>query len=351
MTKNSALTPETASANGRDFTLIHSDSAEKWQQILADLITDPKKLLEILDLDPALNPLGEQAQLDFPLKAPRPFVARIERGNWQDPLLRQIWPASMEALTADELIPDPLQEKRFNSAPGLLQKYHGRVLLTAAPHCAIHCRYCFRRHFDYSANTLSREQWQQTLDRISADHSIHEVILSGGDPLANSDRQLDWLLQHLAAISHVKTVRFHTRLPVVIPQRVTPELIAMLRRTRLRVVMVLHVNHRQELDDHCRAVFGTLKTNGVTLLNQAVLLAGVNDNLSALSELSESLFDAHVLPYYLHLPDKVAGTAHFQVSAARAQELVAALRAQLPGYLVPRLVREEPGASSKSPLL
>lgn len=347
MMKNSAINP----APAPELSLIHSDSAEKWQQILADLITDPKELLEILALDPAQNPLGEQALLDFPLKAPRPFVARIEKGNWRDPLLRQIWPASEEALTADNLVTDPLQEQRFNATPGMLQKYRGRVLLTAAPHCAIHCRYCFRRHFDYAGNTLSRQQWQQTLAQIAADDSIHEVILSGGDPLANSDRQLGWLLGQLEAIEHLTTVRFHTRLPVVIPQRISKDLLGQLGRLRLRTVMVVHVNHAQELDSECSTAFDELRAIGVMLLNQAVLLAEVNDTVAALTELGESLFRNHVLPYYLHLPDKVAGTAHFQVSDDRAKQLHAELRARLPGYLVPKLVREEPGASSKTLLL
>jgi len=335
-------------------SLIQSDIAEKWQQILADLITEPKELLEILELDPAANPLGETALAEFSMKIPRPFAARMEKGNWNDPLLRQVWPAIQEANSSEDraaaLVHDPLEEQRFNVAPGVLHKYAGRVLLTAAPHCAIHCRYCFRRHFDYAANTLSREQWQQSIDQIAADPSIHEVILSGGDPLANSDRQLDWLLTRLEALPQLHTLRIHSRLPVVIPQRVTNALVLRLARSRLRTVLVVHVNHGQELDQECQDKFSTLATNGVTLLNQAVILAGVNDNYPALHELSETLFQAHVLPYYLHLPDKVAGTAHFQVTAAHARDLVAQLRASLPGYLVPRLVREEPGQTSKSPL-
>ena len=331
-------------------TRIQSDIAEKWQQILADLITEPKELLEFLELDPAANPLGETGLAGFAMKVPRPFAARMEKGNWQDPLLRQVWPDRQEADPGDNLVRDPLQEQQFNVAPGVLHKYSGRVLLTAASHCAIHCRYCFRRHFDYAANTLSRERWQQSIDQIAADPSIHEVILSGGDPLANSDRQLDWMLGRLEALPQLTTLRIHTRLPVVIPQRVTADLVARLAQSRLRTVLVVHVNHGQELDQECRTNFSTLAANGITLLNQSVILAGVNDNYTALRELSEALFQAHVLPYYLHLPDQVAGTAHFQVDVAQAQALVAQLRANLPGYLVPRLVREQPGESSKSPL-
>jgi EF-P beta-lysylation protein EpmB len=349
--KHSAL----KTASSAELSLIHSetesDGPEKWQQILADLITDPKELLEILGLDPAGNPLGKQAALDFPLKAPRPFVARIERGNWQDPLLRQIWPDSLEAQHSADLVFDPLEEKRFNAAPGLIQKYQGRVLLMAAPHCAIHCRYCFRRHFDYAGNTLSRQQWLATLETIRQDSTIREVILSGGDPLANSDRQLAWLLDQLETIPHLSTVRLHTRLPVVIPQRITARLLQALGQSRLRVVMVMHVNHAQELDNDCSGIFDMLRTNGITLLNQSVLLSGVNDSIDDLTALSESLFQHHVLPYYLHLPDKVAGTAHFQVGLDKAKALHTAMRARLPGYLVPRLVREEPGAEAKSLLI
>lgn len=340
----------TTPMNNAATILVQPDRAEKWQQILADLITEPKELLEILELDPDANPLGTAGLAEFPLKVPRPFAARMEKGNWQDPLLRQVWPALQEADPEPQLVRDPLQEQRFNSAPGILHKYPGRVLLTAAPHCAIHCRYCFRRHFDYAANTLSREQWQQSIARIAADPGIHEVILSGGDPLANSDRQLDWLLTRLEALPQLTTLRIHTRLPVVIPQRVTPTLVQRLAHSRLRTVLVAHVNHSRELDQQCRDNFSTFAANGVTLLNQAVILAGVNDSYLALRELGEALFQAHVLPYYLHLPDKVAGTAHFQVDENRARALIEQLRATLPGYLVPRLVREEPGQSSKSPL-
>lgn len=331
--------------------LIQSDRPEKWQQILADLITDPKELLEILQLDPGGNPLSDQAHLDFPLKVPRPFAARIRKGDWQDPLLRQIWPAGDEAQPGPDLVNDPLQEQQFNPVPGILHKYPGRVLLMAAPHCAIHCRYCFRRHFDYDANSPGRRQWQESLAWLEQDDSIHEVILSGGDPLANSDRQLAWLVNRLDRIPHLTTLRLHTRLPVVIPQRVSSELLTLLGRSRLHIVLVNHVNHAQEIDADCLAAFDMLSTNGVILLNQSVLLAGVNDNYAALTGLSQRLISGRVLPYYLHLPDKVAGTRHFQVSLDLARDLIAQMRATLPGYLIPRLVQEVPGQASKTPLL
>ncbi|MEX2470073.1 MAG: EF-P beta-lysylation protein EpmB [Pseudohongiellaceae bacterium] len=323
---------------------------EKWQQILSDLITEPKELVEILGLNPEERPPELAALAQFPLKAPRPFVSRIERGNWEDPLLRQIWPAGEEAVADPALNTDPLEETRFNPAPGLLQKYRGRVLLSVAPHCAVHCRYCFRRHFDYAANTPGRRQWRQALTAIAEDATITEVIFSGGDPLAVPDRQLRWLLGELDAIPQLTTLRIHSRLPIVIPQRITPSLRALLQGTRLQVVLVLHVNHARELDHAVAGAMSELQADGLTLLNQSVLLAGVNDSVTALAELSHALFRCHVLPYYLHMPDPVAGTSHFQVSEARARRLMASLRARLPGYLVPRLVREIPGRDAKTTL-
>jgi EF-P beta-lysylation protein EpmB len=328
--------------------LIESDAAEKWQQILADLITDPKDLVEFLALDPAGRPPGLQAQQDFPLRVPRPFAERMEKGNWQDPLLRQVWPDREEEQSHPGLVTDPLAEAGFNQQPGLIRKYQGRALLMAAPHCAIHCRYCFRRHFDYQANTLSRAQWQQSIDSLRQDLQLREVILSGGDPLANSDAQLAWLLEQLASIPQLTTLRIHSRLPVVIPQRMSRELLAMLSNCRLQTVLVIHSNHSQELDARCLESFAELAANGITMLNQAVILKGVNDNVPALKALSERLFQCHVLPYYLHLPDQVAGTRHFLVDADEARALIATLRSQLPGYLVPRLVQEIPGEQSKT---
>ena len=328
-------------------TIIESDQPEKWQQILSDLITDPKELLQILELDPAAYPGSQQALTQFPLKAPRPFVARMGKGNWQDPLLLQVLPTRAEELTAPDLVPDPLGEKQVNPVSGLLHKYAGRVLLTTVPHCAIHCRYCFRRHFAYGENTPSRGEWVQVVDYIRRDSSIAEVILSGGDPLAASDRYLDWLISQISAIPHVTTLRLHTRLPVVIPQRVTSGLLQVLRPGRLKLVLVLHCNHANELDDEVAASLNAIANNGVLLLNQSVLLKDVNDNLPALVNLSKALFQQHVLPYYLHLPDKVAGTAHFQVSRQQGRRLIRQMQQQLPGYLVPHLVREQAGAAAK----
>jgi len=332
-------------------SIIESDRPEKWQEILADLISEPKALIEYLGLDPEARPHSMAACADFPLKVPRPFAARMEPGNWDDPLLKQVWPDIAEETIDQALSEDPLQEADFNVHPGLLHKYPGRVLLTAAPHCAIHCRYCFRRHFDYSANTPGRSRWRDALDYIASDASIEEVILSGGDPLAAPNAYLRWLLAELDDISHVQTLRIHTRLPIVIPQRVDGGLLSALRALRSRCVIVLHCNHAREIDQTVSGAISSLRNEGHTLLNQSVLLRGINDDKSTLRELSQSLFATGVLPYYLHLPDRVAATGHFRVTEESAKELVNALQAGLPGYLVPRLVKEQAGESSKTRLL
>ncbi len=329
-------------------SLIKSDQPEKWQQILSDLITDPKELLEFLDLNHASRPAGKAAMHAFPLKVPKPFARRMEKGNWQDPLLRQIWPDELEELADKSRFTDPLQESSFNKHPGLLHKYQGRVLLMTAPHCAIHCRYCFRRHFDYQANTPGRARWQNVLDYIAEDSSIEEVILSGGDPLAASDSYLAWLLKAVDQIPHVYTIRIHTRLPVVIPQRITDLLREIFNSLRSRIVIIIHCNHTNELDKAVTTALASLAADGHQLLNQAVLLKGVNSQLSTLISLNQKLFSLGVLPYYLHLPDRVKGTAHFDVNEHTGKQLIEGLRKRLPGYLVPRLVREDPGTSSKT---
>lgn len=329
-------------------SLIQSDQPETWQEILSDLITDPQELLRALELDADTCPYSLEALDQFPLKAPRPFVKRIRKGDWHDPLLRQIWPSVAEESQNKDFVADPLHEEEFNPVPGLLHKYQGRVLLTAAPHCAIHCRYCFRRHFDYRANSPSRARWEEVFSYIANDSSIEEVILSGGDPLALPDTQLRWLLQQLAKIKTLTTVRIHSRLPIVIPQRITTEFVRCLNETSLRVVMVVHCNHQQELDNNVTDAFDTLNEAGVTMLNQAVVLRDVNDRADVLIKLNKALFQHNVLPYYLHMPDQVAGTEHFYVTDQEAMELMKTLHASLPGYLVPHLVRENPGERGKT---
>lgn len=329
-------------------SIIQSDQPQKWQQILSDLITNPKDLTKYLGLNEADRPASLMAQTQFPMKVPMPFIAKMNKADWNDPLLKQVWPAQQEELADSRYVTDPLAEAASNPIPGLLHKYHGRVLLTAAPHCAVHCRYCFRRHFDYEENAPSRVLWQRCFDYINADSSIEEVILSGGDPLALADKQLSWLLDELESIDHITTIRIHTRLPIVIPQRVTEELVGVLSQRKIKLVMVIHCNHPQELCAQSNLSLNTLSANGVILMNQSVILKDVNDNTDCLVELSRKLFSVNVLPYYLHLPDEVAGTAHFDVSKSRALELLAQMQTQLPGYLVPKLVKEEAGEPSKT---
>lgn len=329
-------------------SIIQSD-VPVWQQMLSDLVTDPQELLALIELTEAELAPSAHAAHQFSLKIPRWFVSRIHKGDPRDPVLRQFWPHRDEETQVAGYIHDPLQEAQFNPVPGLLHKYTSRVLLTAAPHCAVHCRYCFRRHFDYAGNAPSRDDWQAAFAHVAADTRIREVILSGGDPLALSNKQLGWLLDQTEAIDHVNTLRLHTRMTVVLPQRIDAELCERLGRSRLKIIVVSHCNHAQELSSDSAQAFDALRHVKATLFNQSVILSEVNDSLQALQTLSEALFQQGVLPYYLHLPDAVAGTAHFDVALARAQSLIAQLRAELPGYLVPRLVREEPGNTSKTP--
>lgn len=321
-----------------------------WQEVLRQRVEDPAVLCQLLDLDPACIPIAKQAGQTFALRVPRTYIARMKKGDPFDPLLQQILPRGEELQEIPGFVKDPLREREFNPIPGLLHKYHGRVLLTLSGSCAINCRYCFRRHFPYESNTPSQTNWQTYIDYIERDPSIHEVIWSGGDPLMLKDEILEAFILKLACISHLQTLRVHTRLPVVIPQRMTEALVTLLTGTRLRSVMVLHINHPQEIDESLSAVCARAFARGLHLLNQSVLLKGINDDASVLIELSEALFRCHVLPYYLHQLDPVQGAHHFQVETPKAVQLWQHLLARLPGYLVPKLVKEVDGAASKRPL-
>ena len=319
-----------------------------WQEQLADLITDPLELLQLVQLSAAEVGYSEAALRSFPLRVPRVYAARMRRGDPYDPLLLQVLPARAELIETVGFSVDPLEEQAATVAPGILHKYKGRVLLIATSACAIHCRYCFRRHFPYADNRQSRREWEESLRYIENDASIEEVILSGGDPLALSATHLEWLFERLGRMPQLTRVRLHTRLPLVLPDRVDARLLEQLRQLKQHVVMVLHANHAQEFDAEVDKACAQLRSAGVTLLNQSVLLGGINDTPESLIALSRRLFAAQVLPYYLHLPDRVQGTAHFDVSEAKAQTLLSALHAALPGYLVPRLVREEAGEPGKT---
>ncbi|MDC0598275.1 EF-P beta-lysylation protein EpmB [Gammaproteobacteria bacterium] len=319
-----------------------------WQESLSDLITDPQELLALLALDEKQTGLSLKALQDFPLRVPRPYLSRISPGNPADPLLLQVLPSQQEEHFFPGFSNDPLGESAVNPTPGLLHKYSGRSLLLTTSSCAIHCRYCFRRHFPYEDNRPGKNKWQESLDYIAQDSSVNEVILSGGDPLTLSDKHLAWFINELNTISHIKRLRIHTRLPIMIPHRVNDSLCQLLSKQRFQVVVVIHSNHAQEFDSHVDSACRRLKENGASLLNQSVLLKGVNDSCTALTELSERLFDAGVLPYYLHILDKVTGAGHFDVSIDRARQLIQEIQAQLPGYLVPRLVCENAGQTSKT---
>lgn len=327
------------------------NDSRSWQQLLSESVTTPEQLLRRLDLDPGQWLAGaERGHRLFPVRVPEPYLNRMARGNPRDPLLRQVLPLAMEDESADGYVSDPLQESDALETTGLIRKYRSRALLMVTGQCAINCRYCFRRHFPYDEHRLSAADRDHVLDTLARDTQLNEVIFSGGDPLAVNDRLLSAWTEAISAIPHIRRLRIHTRLPVVIPQRVCDSLLSWLSKTRLQTVMVLHVNHPAELDNQTRQALGYLRSAGVTLLNQSVILRGVNDSADTLAELSERLFDAGVIPYYLHAFDPVAGAHHFDVSDEQAREIVRTLLATLPGFLVPRLVREIPGKAGKTPI-
>ena len=322
---------------------------QRWQQLWRDAFRDPADLLAWLGLPGLAGRVSATATAQFGLRVPRGFAARMRHGDPDDPLLRQVLPLDDE----DRVVPgfglDAVGDLDARGGAGILHKYDGRALLVATGSCAIHCRYCFRRHFPYGEQTAAASQWREALAYLAADTSISEVLLSGGDPLSLGTPKLAEFTDALARLPHVRRLRLHTRLPVVLPERVDAELVAWLSRLPQRVVVVIHANHANEIDPSVAQAVDRLRHAGATVLNQAVLLRGVNDSVQALANLSDRLFEAGVLPYYLHLLDRVAGSAHFEVPADEARRLHEALSARLPGYLVPRLVREVAGAPAKLP--
>jgi EF-P beta-lysylation protein EpmB len=335
----------------------HTAAVPDWQRQLAEAVRDPLELLALLELSPAqLGPAVTAASLaaaarDFPLRVPHAFIARMRRGDPRDPLLLQVLAQPIELEPVAGFVADPLEETAARDAPGLLRKYAGRALLIATGACAVHCRYCFRRHYDYGADNADGPRWGAALDAIAADPSIEEVILSGGDPLSLGNARLAQLFARLAQMPQLRRVRIHTRTPVVLPARVDAGLLALLTPWRERLVIVVHANHAAEIDAPTAEAMRQLASCSTALLNQSVLLAGVNDDAGVLAGLSQRLFTAGVLPYYLHQLDPVAGAAHFAVGDEQALALHRQLNAALPGYMVPRLVREVPGAPGKLPLL
>jgi L-lysine 2,3-aminomutase len=321
-----------------------------WQQLWREAIVDPHELLELLDLGHLAATLLPSGDSGFALRVPRGFVARMRRGDAADPLLLQVLPQAAELLDVPGFMPDAVGDLAARTANGVLHKYPGRALLIATGSCAVHCRYCFRRHFPYAEETAAAKGWRDAVEYIRSDASISEVILSGGDPLSLSTPKLAELSTALESIPHLRRLRIHTRLPVVLPERVDQELGVWLRRLPWPVAVVLHVNHANEIDDEVADACARLRASGAALLNQSVLLRGVNDTVDALAALSERLFDCWVTPYYLHQLDRVAGAAHFAVDDAIARGLIDAMRGRLSGYLVPRLVRETAGEPGKTPL-
>jgi len=321
-----------------------------WLYELKKSYTRPEDLLSALQLDTSAYADDIKARQLFSMRVPRPFVQQMNIGDPNDPLLRQVLPLVDEFRVEPGFHKDPLDEQN-SPANGLLHKYHGRVLLILQGGCAVNCRYCFRRHFPYDELTISQRQIDDTLDYIKQNPEVNEVILSGGDPLMAKDERLHKLVQELEALPQLTRLRIHSRLPVVIPSRLTDGLLTSLSQNRLQVVLVIHANHANEISNDLSAALKKWHNAGIHLLNQSVLLRGVNDSSDALCRLSETLFRANVLPYYLHQLDKVEGASHFEVSDDKAQQLWLDMTQQLPGFLVPKLVREQARKPSKTAIM
>ncbi|HID5161142.1 TPA: EF-P beta-lysylation protein EpmB [Acinetobacter baumannii] len=324
---------------------------QNWQSQLSDLINDPLELLNLLELSTDQLLSGAiLASEKFKLRVPRAFVGKMNAKDPLDPLLLQVLPHHLELEEHPEFVTDPLGEEAANQLPGVLHKYKSRFLLTLTGACAVHCRYCFRRHFPYQENLPKNEDWLNIKNYIESNPDINEVILSGGDPLTLSNRKLALWLERLSSLKQVKILRIHSRVPIVIPNRIDEELISLLKNSRLRIILVVHSNHASELDDFTCSKLLQLSEHHITVLNQAVLLKGVNDSAQTLTDLSYRLFEARVMPYYLHVLDKVKGAQHFDLIPSEIDAIYQDVLASLPGYLVPKLVREIAGEKNKTPL-
>ena len=321
-----------------------------WQAKLQQLFNDPDLVLREVETTISTELISKKASESFSMRVPKEFIDRIKKGDPDDPLLKQILPVKDEEFEVEGFTTDPLAEMGTQVVPGLLHKYHGRALLVVTGTCAIHCRYCFRRHFPYAESNPAKDKWQQALDHIKNDPSISEIILSGGDPLTLADHRLRDLIQKLSDISHLQRLRIHSRLPIILPDRVNEHMIKWLTNTRLKSVLVVHTNHGNELNKDVATAMQRLHDINIPVFNQSVLLKGVNDSAEILADLSERLFDIGIIPYYLHMLDPVAGAAHFKVDEASARSIMLKLYKTLPGYLVPRLVREIAGAQYKIPV-
>lgn len=343
-------TPPTCQVEDTTLSQTSTPSLQNWQSELAGAVREPSELLELLQLPQSLLTAAAMASQLFPLRVPRGYVQRMEKGNKDDPLLRQVLPLHDETIENAEYSFDPVGDLAAVEVPGLLHKYYGRVLLITTPACAVHCRYCFRRHFPYQENRAEQD-WSAAIEYIHQHSEIHEVILSGGDPLSLTESKLKNITDKLMTISHIKTLRIHTRQPIVLPERVTSSLLEWLASLPWKIVIVLHCNHANEIDESVAIALEKLQQKNITLLNQSVLLAGVNNDSETLITLSHRLFKNGVLPYYLHLLDKVQGASHFHVSYADACQIISESRKILPGYLVPKLVQENSGENAKTPVM
>ncbi len=321
-----------------------------WKSHLKSAFSDSEQLLRYLDIEPTAHRPSNLVQPSFPVRVPIPFADKMEKGNINDPLLLQVLARDIENAHIEGYSHDPLEEQN-NNTPGLLHKYAGRVLLILTGSCAINCRYCFRRHFPYHQQLASGENLQKNLETIQKDPSITEVILSGGDPLLLSDKQLFEIISQLEAIPHLRRLRIHSRLPVVIPQRLTLQLQKLLSKNRLQTSLVIHANHGNEMDAELGHGLAALTRSSVSVFNQSVLLKNINDDPQILAELSEKLFEYQIIPYYIHRLDPVAGAAHFDISKKRASKIIRQLGQILPGYLLPKLVVEEPDKACKTIVL
>lgn len=328
-------------------TVNNTDAMPSWQKELANAVKNPVQLLQLLDITPETADLSELARKNFPMLVPMPFVNKMKKGDVLDPLLQQVLPIGHEDKIVEGYSLDPLGEHQ-NGIQGLLHKYKSRVLLILKTGCAVNCRYCFRRHFPYQDNNLNKKQFAEILQYLKQHPEVNEVILSGGDPLMSKDDFLQYIVTALDKLPQLKRLRIHTRLPVVIPQRITDELCQLLKNSRLKVIFVLHINHANEIDMAFKEAVSKLHQAGIQLLNQSVLLKGINDSSDALVALSEALSEANILPYYLFLLDKVQGAQHFDLTTETAQLLIKQITAELPGYLVPKLSREISGEKSKT---
>lgn len=327
-------------------TILKLSQHNSWRKQLAEGFGDIESLCRHLDIAAGELPVIPNGK-SFPLKVPLSFVECMEKGNPNDPLLRQILPVQKELFDAPGFVADPVGDMAAVAEAGILHKYQGRALLVLTGACAINCRYCFRRNFPYSEVQLTPQRQTKALAYLNSRTDISEVILSGGDPLLINDEKFATLIQQLDQIPHLKRIRIHSRLPVVLPARITPGLLSCLQHSQKQIVVVIHANHARELSRPVEQACRELKQHGATLLNQSVLLREVNDSAEALCQLNERLFAIGVLPYYLHLLDKAAGTAHFNVDEQTARLLMEQIKTRLPGYLVPKLVREIAGAPNK----